>query len=275
MDPEELDTTKLEEEVAKAADEARSESTTGPKQKIEEQEVSQEDSPSAETLKTDKEEIEKQDDDESRFDKHPRFVKLLSERDTYKTEAESLRDLKKIVGDIPAEEIVRFRDGASLLRKHPELAEKVQELIDKYDYTSGETKNLIQSVKDELTQTKEQLVLDKYDNIIQNLMTQYKVDKDDSDMIKEFLDNRVLSKRISLNDVPKEFESILMTIDKMRRKQLASYIKERGELPKVPSSPAQKGKVMTTKKDSADAGDIVDGLAEDLRKARGDDFVKE
>ncbi len=271
---ENLDEKTLEAEVAKASETEETEEESTPSktsEKTEEKEETAEEEPSrTETsLKTEKEEpAAEETEEDTRFDKHPRWQKMKQERDDAVAEASSLRDIREKIGDFQVDELTRLKDAAKLLRDNPTLADKVREMIDKFPFENEAINNKFNQVIAEQTRINNQLVLEKYDTTVSRLMTDNKVDKDVEPIVKELLDNRVIKNSLTLDKVPDEVAKILKAVETIRRKTLASYVEVKKGEPKIPVSSTQRGKVILTKKESEEAGDVVDELTEGLRAAR-------
>ncbi len=268
---ENLDEKTLEAEVAKATEVEETVAEPTPAKTSadkKEEEVAEEEPSRAETsLKTEKEEPAAEDD-ESRFDKHPRWQKLKQERDDAVAEASSLRDIREKIGNFDADELTRLKDAAKLLRENPTLATKFQKIIDEFPFENEAINNKFNQVIAEQTRINNQLVLEKYDTSVNKLMVDNKVDKEVEPIVKELLDNRVIKNNLTLEQIPDEVNKILKAVETIRRKTLASYVEVKKGEPKVPASSTQRGKVILTKKESEEVGDVVDELTEGLRSAR-------
>ena len=271
----ELDTTALEAEAAKAAGEGNeaNEEDSAPSKETKEEETSKEDT-SADSLKTEEEPKEEVKDDETRFDKHPRFQQLKQQRDDAlsqserdKTELSELRSLKEKIQDMSPDELVGLRNAANLLKKNPELAEKVRKVINEHPYEKEEINNALKTIETRQGELEQKLVLKEYDETVGKLLTDNKVDKDDEAMVKEILDNRIVNQRINMKDVPKALEQVIRDVEKFRRKTIASHIETRSKETRIPVSPAQKGKMIATKKESAEQGDVIEELTNGLKGA--------
>lgn len=282
MQEQDVDTSRLEEEVAKVTDEEPASETTT-------EETSEEKDDSTRTdasLKTEKEETETSEkeettDEQPPFHTHPAWIRrneklkqLEEERNEDLNRAEEAQEIKEKLGGMSADEILKLRNAGELLRKYPELAQKVQKIIDEHNYGNEETIREISNVKQKQEELEQKLLLKDYDEQVDKLISKHKVDKDLEPYVKEFLDNRVVSKKIKLADVPKVFENVLKDIEKIRRKTLASHIETKDNETKVPKSPADKGKVITTKRESGELGDVVAEMTEGL-KARSSSFKEE
>ncbi len=270
---ENLDEKTLEAEVAKATEVEETVAEPTPAKTSadkKEEEVAEEEPSRAETsLKTEKEEpAAEETEEDTRFDKHPRWQKMKQERDDAVAEASSLRDIREKIGDFQVDELTRLKDAAKLLRDNPTLADKVREMIDKFPFENEAISNKFNQVIAEQTRINNQLVLEKYDTTVSRLMSDNKVDKDVEPIVKELLDNRVIKNSLTLDKIPDEVTKILKAVETIRRKTLASYVEVKKGEPKIPVSSTQRGKVILTKKESEEAGDVVDELTEGLRAAR-------
>ena len=275
-DNEDLNTEKLEEAVAKEieADEStqKSDSTTD---ETKDKETSEEKDTRTETsLKTeskskevDKEKTE-EDNEETRFDKHPRWQKLKQERDEALEKSRGFEELRTKLEDFDTNELTRLKEAGKLLRKYPELAEKVQKVIDEHPYGNEEVKREVNEVKTELQRIQQDIILEKYDNAVDREMSKYKFDKDDTELVKEILDNRVINKKLTLEQIPKELEIISKQLDMRNRKILASHIETKSNETKIPKSPDQRGKVIIAKSESSETEDVISELASGLKATR-------
>jgi len=279
MEDQELDTSVLEAEAAKAAGEDMPAEDSAPSNEEQQEETSKEDSTSADSLKTEEEpkKEEKEQDEEgvlSPFDRHPRFQQLKQQRDEYlnrskqqEKELSELRSLKEKMKDMSIDELEGLRNAANLLRKNPELAEKVRKVINEHPYEKEEINLALKTIENRQEELETKLILKEYDETVGKLLTTHKIDKDDESMIKEILDNRVVNQRIDMKNVPKALEQVVKDVEKFRRKTIASHIETRKNETKVPVSPAQKGKMIATKKESAEKEDIIEELATGLKDA--------
>ena len=278
MGTEELNPSKLEEEVAKITDEETpSEPTTekGPpeEQPSEEKKPSEEETPGTETpLKTEEKpkEEEAPTEDDTRFDKHPRWQKITKERDEALVTVKELTALKEVTGELTTEEVSRLSKAGQLLRKYPALAEKVQKVIDDHNYGNEETKTEIESVRRETEDLKIELALDRYDKSVDKLIAEHKVDKEIEPLLKEVLENRVINQKLGTQDIPKEFEKALKDVNRAYNKKLASYIVDKSGQQKVPASPKERGKVPIVKKEPEEVHDVIDALTEGLKGHRAE-----
>jgi hypothetical protein len=292
----EFDTEKLVEEAAKITgeEETPSESAaeeTSTEEKTEEtqsQEETSEDTTSIkseeETKETEKtEETEKENLEEvpQRYDKDPAWQRIKTQRDTFQTERdEALKrasvadDLEEKLGDISVEELAKYKNVGSLLRKYPELAQEIQKKVDEHNYGNEEQKTEISSIKKEQQDLRNEIALDKYDKQVDKMISENKVDKDIEPLVKEVLANRVVSQKIFTKDLPRTFEKVLKDVNLAYRKKLASHIETKKTEIKVPASPTQKGKVIVTKSEATDAGSVAQEIAEGLKAFRGE-TVKE
>lgn len=267
----ELDTQKLEEEVAKVTEEETASETTTEKTSEEEAESTRTDTSlkteeEAEASKETKEE-KPEEDEETRFDKHPRWQKLKQERDEALDRVRESDTLRQQLGDLPVEDILKLRNAGELLRKYPELADKVQKVIDEHPYGNEEVNRSLDEIRTRQQKIEDGLLLEKYDVKVDKLLAEHKVDKDIVPFVKELLENRVSLKRIKMDDIPKAFEEVMKDIEKIRRKVLASHIENKSREQEVPASPKEKGKVIATKKESAEAEDVIEELAQGLKSA--------
>lgn len=273
MGSEELDTTRLEEEVAKIGEEEAASETTAeetlPEEKTPEEKPSKEET-HEDTTSLKSEEKPKEEDEETRFDKHPRWQKLKQERDVALDKASQVDEILETIGDIPVSDIARLAKAGTLLKRYPELAEKVQKVIDEHSYGSEETKGEIDNLRRETENIRYELVLDKFDKEIDKLMTENKVNSELQSLVKELIENRVVNQRLDLKDIPNTFKKVLNDIGLVGKHTLASYVTSKKGESRVPPSPEQKGKVIATKKESAEAIDVIEEIAEGLRATRAE-----
>lgn len=295
-----LDESKLEQEAAKIIgdDEASSESATEEKESKEEtskeessrtdtslktEEESKEEKETKEEETTEKTEKEEEESgEETRFDKHPRFQKLRQERDealekaqSVETRVKELESIKSQLGNLDPQELNKLKEGADMLRKYPQLAEKVQQVIDEHNFGSEEAKTEFVKLQNSISEMQTNLLLEKYDNTVDKVLSEKKVDEDVSPIVKEILDKRVSDKKLTLKDVPKELESILKSFDKIYRKNLASHVEVKNKETKVPTSATQRGKVIVAKKEPVTDKDFIDELAEGLKSLNKADVTEE
>lgn len=272
---EELNTSKLEEEVAKVAGEdTPSESTTeetSTEEKTEEtqsQEETSEDTTSLKSEEETKETEEKVETEDDRFDKHPRWQKLRQDLETSQGRARVADELEEAIGGLGVDEIKRLRSAGELLQKHPEAAKKVQKVLDEHDFEGSERDSKLDEVTSRQQELEDKLLLRDYDDSVNKLISENKVDKEVEPFLREILENRVMNAKLKdLEKVPGMFDKALKDVDSIRRKTLASHIKTKKTEPKVPASTTQKGKVIAQKSEATDLGSIRDELADGIRKA--------
>lgn len=268
MSEQDLDTSRLEEEVAKISDEETVSDTTTEKTSEETEKSTRTDTSlktEEETETSEKDKTDKEEDEETRFDKHPRWQQLKQERDEALNQARLNQEIRDKLGEMSADEILRLRNAGELLRKYPELANKIQKIIDEHPYENEETNRSIDEVKQRQDELEQKIILKDYDNEVDRLISKNKVDKDLEPYVKEILDNRVVNQKIKFTDLPKAFENVLKDIEKIRRKTLASHIENKEKEQRIPTSPTDRGKVTTSKKESTELGDIVSELTEGLK----------
>ena len=269
MEDLDLNTEKLEEEVAKLDGEETKSETTADKTS-EKKETSEEESTRTDTsLKTEEEESKevKEEDEDTRFDKHPRWQKLKQERDNAIDKSRQFDELKGKLEDFEVDELTKLKEAGKLLRKYPELAEKVQKVIDEHPFDNEAVKGEISDVKQSLEKLQSDILLEKYDSAVGKLISENKVDKELEPLVKEVFDNRVINQKISFGDLPKAFEKLLKDINLIQRKTLASHIKVKSEETRVPATPTQKGKMIAQKSESAEAQDVVEELTQGLKSS--------
>jgi len=268
MPEENLDTAALEAEVEKnLGEETNSEAAT--------EKTSEETVDSTEKLDSEKtvEETDTSKNDE-RFDKNPRFQKLIQERDLYKTErdealtkAQEAKVIKETLGDMDLEELKNLKNASGLLNKYPKLKEAVQKQINEYPYGNEEVKGEFDQIKSEIAKDREERALEKYDTQVDKLMMDNKVDDTMKSIVKEILDNRVVNQRLDLNSIPKAFEKVLKDVESFRRKTLASHVEDKSKEKSIPSTTKSKGKEIVTKRESEETVDLVDDIAKELKSA--------
>lgn len=272
---ESLDAEKLASEVAKVVDEDTTPDPTTEKEPQKE-ETSEETSPRTETsLKTEEEpEDTGKAGDEDRFDKHPRFIKLRTERDEAKTRYEEaqaglvkLQELETQLGGFTPDEMKRLQEAGTYLKKYPALAEKVQELLDNYQYGDEKVKTEIDTVRQRQDKLESDLALEKYDAILDKFISQHKIDKDVEPLVREMVDNRVILNKAKLGDISKIFDKTLKDIEIFRRKTIASYTDDKNNTPKVPKTTTQRDKVIVAKQESEDIEDVIANFTDGLKKA--------
>lgn len=271
-----LDDTRLSEETAKIieADDTPSESVTEESSEPKKEETPEEDSTRTDTsIKTEEKSEEpkaevKEEVDESRFDRHPRWQQLKQERDQFKEQVASLNDLKAKLEDFEVSELTRLKEAGKLLRQNPELAEKVQKLIDSHPFGDERTRTEVSAVRSELQQMQESLALEKYDNAVERLSKEHKLNENVAALAKELLDNRVVQKKLGFKDIPMEYKSIVDNINKLSRSTLAGYVETKKTESKVPTSPTNRGKAMPAKKESSEQEDVIGEIASGLKAGR-------
>ena len=278
--PEELevtDTAKLEAEVEKNLDEDTKSEATAEKtseEKVDSTEKLDSEKTVEETEASEKEEGKEAKEDDERFDKNPRFQKLIQERDTLKQERDEAKravDEAKVIqetlGDMSLDELKNLKNASGLLKKYPKLRAEIQKQLDEYPYGTEEVKVEFDNIKMELAKDREERALEKYDNQVEKLMIDKKVDTNIKSLVKEILDNRVVNNRLGLNDIPKAFDKVLKDIETFQRKTLASHIEDKAKEKTIPASTKSKGKEVLTKKEPEDTGELIDDIATELKAA--------
>lgn len=268
-----MDLNELEKSVANIVDgetPADSTSVETPSEEKTEQTHTEESSEDTTSLKSEEETEEtKKEEEETRFDKHPRWQKLKQERDSYAERARRADELETKLQGLSAEEIQRLGNASQLLRKYPELAEKVQKIIDNYSYGSEETKTAIQEIRQEHQELRNEIILERYDKTVDKLITDNKVDSDIVPLVKELLDTRVINLKLDLKEIPIELNKIIKQVETIRRKVLSSHIQDKNKETKIPVSTLQKGKVIAQKSESAEETDIIAEITAGLKADRG------
>lgn len=263
LDPQKLEEA-LSQEVAKDTGEGEeTQSGTTPA------ETSPEDSSSTRTdtsLKTD--EKIKSEEEENRFDKHPRWQQLKQQRDEALEKAREAETYRERLKGIDPDELERLSNAAQLLKKYPELADKVRKVIQEHQFDKEEVTTKIDEVLNRQKELEDRVILKEYDEKVSQLIKEHKISQKAEPLIRKILDNEVINQGITFEKLPDTFKAVLKDMDTLRRETLASHIESKGAEPKVPVSPAQRGKVMTTKTESAEREDLVSELAEGLRAAR-------
>lgn len=269
-----MDLNELEKSVANIMDgETPTDSTsveTLPEEKTEQTHTA-ESSEDTTSLKSEEEtkETENSGEEETRFDKHPRWQKLKQERDSYAERARRADELETKLQGLSVEEIQRLGNASQLLQKYPELAEKVKNVIDNYNYGSEETKTAIQEIRQEHQTLRNEIILERYDKTVDKFITDNKIDSDIVPIIKELLDTRVINQKLDLKEIPIELNKIIKQVEIIRRKVLSSHIQDKNKEVKVPNSTLQKGKVIAQKSESAEEIDIINEIASGLKADRG------
>lgn len=263
LDPQKLEEA-LSQEVAKNTGEGEEpQSGTTPA------ETSPEDSSSTRTdtsLKTDEE--TESEEEEKRFDKHPRWQQLKQQRDEALEKAREAETYRERLKGIDPDELERLSNAAQLLKKYPELADKVRKVIQEHQFDKEEVTTKIDEVLNRQKELEDRVILKEYDEKVSQLIKEHKISQKAEPLIRKILDNEVINRGITLEKLPDTFKAVLKDMDTLRRETLASHIESKGAESKVPVSPAQRGKVMTTKTESAEREDLVSELAEGLRAAR-------
>lgn len=278
QDEETLDASKLEEEVAKITDEEEtpSETTTEetpPEEKTSEEKPSTEEPSGTETpLKTEEEpKKEEETEDDTRFDKHPRWIQLRERAETAEKRAGVADELEEVTGGLGSEELKRLRTAGELLQKYPELSKKVQKVINEHPYDREQVDGELSDVRARQQDLEDKLALRDFDDKTNRLITEHKVDKELQPLVKEVLENRVIGQKLNtLDKIPEIFEQVLKDIGKIQKTKLASYVKDKSKETKVPASTTQKGKVIAQKSEATDVHSVVNELAEGLKAHRGE-----
>lgn len=272
-----LDADKLVEEAAKvtgeetplesAAEETSSEEKT-------EETQSKETSEDTTSLKSEEETkgTEEETKDEG-FNNHPAWIKREEklknaelERDEALEKAQSSKEMEQALDGMSVGDITRLSKSAKLLNQYPELADKVKDIIEKHPYGNEETNSKISVIEQRLEESETKATLREYDTTVNSLIKDNKVPSEIEPVVRELLDNRVASGKVSsTKDISSLFDKVLKDVDLIRRKALVSYGESKKGESKVPMSPAHKGKVMVTKKESAEAGDIIEELARGIK----------
>ena len=287
MGSEELDPTKLEQEVAKVMgeEETPSESTseeTPAEEKTEE--TPSEETPSEDTTslkseeETAEEEKEEEEKEKDRFDKHPRFQELRQKLADAEEKIKAGVGFQEVVGDLSLEELKRLRTAGDLLRKYPQLAEKVRKVIDEHNYGNEETKSEIDSTRKQVQYLEDRIFIRDCNSRISGLMAEHEISKEDQPLLKELIENRlapiIADRNVNLDavleKVPEVFELSLKAINSFSRRKLASHVVSKKSEKKVPASTTKKGKVIAQKSEAADISSVVDELAEGLKTHRGE-----
>jgi small-conductance mechanosensitive channel len=221
-----------------------------------------------------KKEEEEEKEEDTRFDKHPRF-KQLEERieqekervKKFEEENRSLREFKEKVGDTDLTEIERLKEATKVFKRHPELASKIQEIIDTHPYEREETNIELKALRNDLERTQNQILIEKYDSSLEKFSATNKIDDSVKPLWREIVDTRVRAQNATLDAVPKIAEQVLKDIKLAQRKEMAGYIENKSKEQRIPVSPVQKGKVIAQKKESVEDIDIVTELAAGIKSA--------
>lgn len=269
-----IDTSVLEQEVEKLIEEESGEGTSSIKseessQKDEEKGKETEEKTPDEGTSSIKSEPEEKSDNE-RFDKHPRWIKLRQERDAALEKAQRLDEFETKFGGLKPAEIEQIKNSGQTLRKYPELAEKIRTVIDEYKFGTAETKSEISATKEEIAALREQIAFDKYETSVEKLVSEHNVSKDVLPLARELLDNRVVNQKLQMKHLPGAFEKVLADIEIVKKKTLASYVKDKSSRAKVPGSPKDKGKFIAEQSSAGDEESVVNEIAEGMKSLRND-----
>jgi len=234
----------------------------------------EEKAPSEEKIEEKTEKEEKTGEDQ-RFDKHPRFQKLIQERDIYKQErdealreAQSSAKIKEVLGDMDLDELNKLMNARGLLNKYPKLREQIQKSIDEYPYGNEEVKGEFDSIKSEIAKDRTERLLEKYDNMVDKLISDKKIDKDNEELVKEMLHYRVSRSNINdLNQVPKIFDSVVKDLEKVRRGTLAKHIEDKSKENGIPPTTKSKSKHTIASKKEESTEDVINDIASELKKS--------
>lgn len=259
----------------KGSEEKQKEESSASKETKEEETSKEESTRSDTSIKTEdesKEEEKKEEvtDEDTRFDKHPRWQKLQQERNEALDKARQFDELKTKLEGFETDELTRLKEAGKLLRKYPELADKVQKTIDEHPFGNEEVKTEVTQVKQELMKMQQDLALEKYDNTVEKLISEHKVDKEILPFVKELFDNRVINQKAGFNDLPRIFDKTVKDVEMIRRKTLANHIESKSKETKVPASPTDRGKAIISKKESAEFEDVASEIAAGLKSSRSE-----
>jgi hypothetical protein len=123
-------------------------------------------------------------------------------------------------------------------------------------------------VRSELQQMQESLALEKYDNAVDKLSKEHKLNENVAQLAKELLDNRVVQKKLGLKDIPNEYKSIVDNINKLSRSTLAGYVETKKTESRIPATPTNRGKGIPAKKESGEVEDVIGEIASGLKAGR-------
>ena len=280
----ELDVDKIADEVDKQTESEETQSeATDDKSSKEDKGTSKDDSEESTSLKTQEKSKEEVVEGDFKgvpkgFANHPAWQKLLSERDEAKQlygslqeQIKSYEEVKNRLSGFDIQELENIKGAAKLLKQHPELAKKVQELIDTYPYGDSALKSEIDSVKSQLQNQQIEATLNKYDAMSEKLVSEKGYTGRMATLVKNMLQDTVIKKGLkSLDGVPKVFDNIVKEVEELQREILAGHVKTRQNDKKVPTTIKERDKVLTSKKESAEQEDIVSEIAAGLKADRAE-----
>jgi len=259
----------------------KEESSTSGQEEGQEEKSSEDDSTRTDTsLKTEekeesgegeKKEVEENEED-TRFDKHPRFQKIIQERNDAVEKLNALKDFQDVMQGSDVSELKKIREASALLKKYPELATKVQKVIDEHQYGNEEVNAKFGELTNKITELETKQVVNDIVKETNNLISSAKLSEKEEPIFREILGARIAQLKINTsNDMPiikKMFDKTLKDIENFRRTSIASHIETKTHETKVPASAITKGKVTVTKKESAELEDVVGELTEGLKSMR-------
>lgn len=243
------------------------------------EETSEDDSTSADSIKTEKEEPaeegdkkeEEETEDDTRFDKHPRFQKLIQERNELAEQAKAFKELKEIVGNTENSALKNLIDADRLLKQYPKLAEKVNKDLIEFQFGNEEINNKFNEIVRKQEEFETKIVVNNIVSETNKLISSAKLKDDEEPILRELLGARVGQLNIqNEHDMPKIkalFDKTLKDIERFRRVNLASHIESKSKDKPVPTS-ANAGAKVIAKKESAEMEDVVGELAEGLKAMR-------
>ncbi len=212
---------------------------------------------------------EKVGDEDTRFDKHPRWIKLREEREEAQRKA---TEAEQRLGQLQSEldNVKNIREAAEFLRKHPEAAKKVEEVLNGFDFKSSEFKSELESIREEQHNLRTEIALKEYDSMVDKFIAENKFEGKAAELVKRMVEKEAISTGMStLKDLPKVLKSVRDDIDFIKRNTLASAVELKKNESRVPASPIR-GKEILAKKESAEVEDVVNELAEGFKNARAE-----
>lgn len=269
-----LDDNKAEVEKTQKEESSASEQEEGQEEKTSDDDSTRTDTSLKTEEKEESEEEEKTEETEedTRFDKHPRFQKIIQERNDAVEKLNALKDFQDVMQGSDVTELKKIREASALLKKYPELATKVQKVIDEHQFGNEEVNTKFYELTNKINELETKQVVNDMVKETEGLISSAKLSKEEEPLFREILAARI--SQIRINDskdfpqIKKMFDKTIKDIENFRRKNIASHIETKTQEKTVPASATSKGKVTVTKKESAELEDVVGELAEGLKSMR-------
>ena len=216
-----------------------------------------------------KEGKEEEWDSKKGFHTHPAWQKLQAERDEAVARTKKLDEYEQKLGEFNPEEILEIKQAADILKRNPQLAEKVRNIINEHPYAKEEVDKSVRELSEKIQNLETQMTVEKATSNINRMISDNKVDSKTEPLLRELLATRVSSGRVNINDansIKQLFDRTLKDVENYKRNLLSSYATDKKK-DGVPKSPSDRGKVVVAKKESAEMEDIVNEIATGLKQA--------